>query len=161
MQGLLRICHKVAVVFVGFHSYDILFDLSCVGISAFWVVELNSLVGIVGGVFVFLIDCEHLQGLFGGEGILVCEDVFPDKSVYFIHEDRGNLKDTEVIVFSYCEGIHLGFGKDEGELCCFPFGEVGCRILFVGICFVGFCSDDETEGSDCDCVETNDCVSLY
>ena len=109
----------------------------------------------------FLIDCEHLQGLFGGEGILVREDVFPDKSVYFIHEDRGNLKDTEVIVFSYCEGIHLGFGKDEGELSCFPFGEVGCRILFVGICFVGFCSDDETEGSDCDCVETNDCVSLY
>ena len=83
----------------------------------------------------FLIDCEHLQGLFGGEGILVCELVFPDKSVDFIHEDRGNLQDTEVIGFSYREGIHLGFGKDEGELGCFPFGEVlvGCRILFVGI----------------------------
>ena len=91
------------------------------------------------------------------------ELLFPDKSVHFIHEDRGNLKDTEVIVFSYCEGIHLGFGKDEGELGCFPFGEVlvGCRILFVRICLVGFCSDDETEGKDCDCVETNDCVSLY
>ena len=60
-------------MFVGFHSCDILFDLSCVGISAFGVVELDSLVGIVGGVFVFLIDGEHLQGLFGGEGILVCE----------------------------------------------------------------------------------------
>ena len=47
LQGLLRICHKVAVVFVGFHSCDILFDLSCVGISAFWVMELDSLVGIV------------------------------------------------------------------------------------------------------------------
>ena len=50
------------------------------------------------------------------------ELLFPDKSVYFIHEDRGNLKDTEVIGFSYREGIHLGFGKDEGELGCFPFG---------------------------------------
>ena len=111
----------------------------------------------------FLIDCEHLQGLFGGEGILVCEDVFPDKSVYFVHEDRGNLKDTEVIVFPYCKGIHLGFGKDEGELCCFPFGEVGGNrgLRWGGICFEGFCSDDETECNDCDCVETNDCVSLY
>ena len=44
---LFVICHKVAVVFVGFHSCDILFDLSCVGISAFWVMELDSLVGIV------------------------------------------------------------------------------------------------------------------
>ena len=60
LQGLLRICHKSSVVFVGFHSCDILFDLSCVGISAFWVVELDSLVGIVCRVFVFLIDCEHL-----------------------------------------------------------------------------------------------------
>ena len=111
----------------------------------------------------FLIDCEHLQGLFGGEGILVCEDVFPDKSVYFIHEDRGNLKDTEVIVFSYCEGIHLGFSKDECELGSFPFGDVlgVCIVRFWGICFGGFCSDDETEGNLCDCVETNDCVSLY
>ena len=97
----------------------------------------------------------------------MCELVFPDKSVDFIHEDRGNLEDTEVIGFSYCEGIHLGFGKDEGELGCFPFGE-GCsnrglclgRIRW-GICFEGFCSDDKTEGKDCDCVETNDCVSLY
>ena len=47
LQGLLRICHKSSVVFVGFHSCDILFDLSCVGISAFGVVELDSLVGIV------------------------------------------------------------------------------------------------------------------
>ena len=47
-------------MFIGFHSCDILFDLSCVGISAFGVVELDSLVGIVGGVFVFLIDGEHL-----------------------------------------------------------------------------------------------------
>ena len=78
-------------MFVGFHSCDILLDLSCVGISAFWVVELDSLVGIACRVFVFLIDCEHLQGLFGREGILVCELVFPDKSVDFIHEDRGNL----------------------------------------------------------------------
>ena len=111
----------------------------------------------------FLIDCEHLQGLFGGEGILVCEDVFPGKSVYFIHEDRGNLKDTEVIVFSYCEGIHLGFGKDEGELGCFPFGDGGGNrgLRWGGICLGGFCSDDETECNDCDCVETNDCVSLY
>lgn len=52
----------------------------------------------------------------------MCELVFPDKSVHFIHEDRGNLKDAEVIGFSYCEGIHLGFGKDEGELGYFPFG---------------------------------------
>ena len=109
-------------MFIGFHSCDILLDLSCVGISAFGVVELDSLVGIVCRVFVFLIDCEHLQGLFGREGILVCELVFPDKSVYFIHEDRGNLQDAEVIGFSYCEGIHLGFGKDEGELGSFPFG---------------------------------------
>ena len=87
--------------------------------------------------------------------------VFPDKSVDFIHEDRGNLEDAEVIGFSYCEGIHLGFGKDEGELGCFPFGEVVHRFYFWGICFEGFCSDDETEGKDCDCVETNDCVSLY
>lgn len=43
----------------------------------------------------------------------MCELVFPDKSVDFIHEDRGNLQDAEVIGFSYCEGIHLGFGKDE------------------------------------------------
>lgn len=50
------------------------------------------------------------------------KDVFPDKSVDFIHEDRGNLEDAEVIGFSYCEGIHLGFGKDECELCSFPFG---------------------------------------
>ena len=95
------------------------------------------------------------------------ENVFPDKSVYFIHEDRGNLKDAEVIVFSYCKGIHLGFGKDEGELGCFPFGEgSGNRGLFrggicFGICFECFCSEDETEGNLCDCVETNDCVSLY
>ena len=47
LQGLLRICHKCSVVFVGFHSCDILFDLSCVGISAFGVMELDSLVGIV------------------------------------------------------------------------------------------------------------------
>ena len=90
------------------------------------------------------------------------ELVFPDKSVHFIHEDRGNLNDAEVIGFSYCEGIHLGFGKDEGELGCFPFGEVlvRCRNRW-GIRFSGFCSDDETEGNLCDCVETNDCVSLY
>ena len=60
LQGLLRICHKVAVVFVGFHSCDILLDLSCVCISPFGVVELDSLVGIVCRVFVCLIDCEHL-----------------------------------------------------------------------------------------------------
>ena len=78
-------------MFVGFHSCDILFDLSCVGISPFGVVELDSLVGIVCRVFVFLIDSEHLQGLFGGKCILVGELVFPDKSVHFIHEDRGNL----------------------------------------------------------------------
>ena len=91
------------------------------------------------------------------------EKVFPDKSVYLIHEYRGNLQDTEVIGFSYCEGIHLGFGKDEGELGCFPFGEVlgRCRILFGVICFECFCSNDKTKGKDCDCVETNDCVSLY
>lgn len=47
-------------MFVGFHSCDILFDLSCVGIAAFGVMELDSLVGIVCRVFVFLIDCEHL-----------------------------------------------------------------------------------------------------
>ena len=47
LQGLLRICHKCSVVFIGFHSCDILLDLSCVGISAFWVMELDSLVGIV------------------------------------------------------------------------------------------------------------------
>ena len=150
-------------MFVGFHSCDVLFDLSCVGISAFGVVELDSLVGIVGRVFVFLIDCEHLKGLRGREGILVGELVFSDKSVHFIHEDRGNLEDAEVIVFSYCKGIHLGFGKDEGELGCFPFGEVlvGCRTLFWGICLECFCTEDETECNDCDCVETNDCVSLY
>ena len=50
------------------------------------------------------------------------EGVFPAKSVDLIHEDRGNLKDAEVIGFTYCEGIHLGFGKDEGELGSFPFG---------------------------------------
>ena len=109
-------------MFIGFHSCDILLDLSRVGIAAFGVVELDSLVGIVCRVFVLLIDSEHLQGLFGRECILVGKDVFPDKSVDFIHEDRGNLQDAEVIGFSYCEGIHLGFGKDEGELGCFPFG---------------------------------------
>ena len=53
--------------------------------------------------------------------------------------------------------------EDEGELGSFPFGDVlgVCIVRFWGICFGGFCSDDETEGNLCDCVETNDCVSLY
>ena len=80
------------------------------------VVVSDYCVYIVLGVVIVLYDREHFKRFPRAECVRMVIDGITEDSVHLVNVDRGNLHTPEVIVLADCEGVALGFGKDDCEL---------------------------------------------